>query len=115
MVKIILGVKRKADITHEEFRKYYLEVHAPMDIELLPKLGCRRLVHSYCAPTPLGEAEYDALVELWFDDMAGVDKLGNSNESRVLGEDAKKVSDDSKMLMLFADEERVIIGEPTIF
>lgn len=75
MIKMVIFVPRKEDMTHEEFREYYEDHHAPL-AEDMPDL--QKYVVDF--PTDPGKAEYDALAELYFEDVAD---LGASFESEV--------------------------------
>ena len=65
MKAIILLTRREGD-TPEEFRRWWLEEHAPLARQLP---GLRRLVFNLTE----GEAEYDGVSELWFDSQEAFD------------------------------------------
>jgi uncharacterized protein (TIGR02118 family) len=58
---IILLTRREGD-TPEDFRRWWLEEHAPLARELP---GLRKLVFNVVG----GEADYDGVSELWFDSV----------------------------------------------
>ena len=60
MVKMMIFLKRRADLSHASFARWWLDRHRPM-AERLP--GLRR--HSFNL-LPEG-SPYDAVVEQWFD------------------------------------------------
>lgn len=71
-VKLTLFVKRRADLTHEQFKARYEDVHAPLARSQLPRL--RRYQRNYLEALPGGPApEYDVLTEFWFDSMADME------------------------------------------
>ena len=61
MKAIILLTRREGD-TPEEFRRWWLEVHAPLARELP---GLRKLVFNVVE----GDAGHDGVAELWFDSL----------------------------------------------
>ena len=65
MKAIILLTRREGD-TPEEFRRWWLEEHAPLARQLP---GLRRLVFNLAD----GDAGYDGVSELWFDSQAAFD------------------------------------------
>ena len=65
MKAIILLTRREGD-TPEEFRRWWLEEHAPLARQLP---GLRRLVFNLAD----GDAGYDGVSELWFDSQEAFD------------------------------------------
>jgi uncharacterized protein (TIGR02118 family) len=65
-VKAIILLARREGDTREDFRRWWLEEHAPL-ARRLP--GLRKLVFNLVN----GEAGYDGITELWFDSQADFD------------------------------------------
>ena len=71
MVKSLSLLTRKAGMTHEQFMKHWVEVHAPL-AHAVP--GLRRYVQSHILEErrrpdiPATDVEVDGIAELWFDD-----------------------------------------------
>jgi uncharacterized protein (TIGR02118 family) len=71
---IALLMKRRSDISVEQFRDYYETKHAPLATKY--SAGIKRYVRRYLDPQPHpetgpgGELPYDVITELWFDDEA---------------------------------------------
>jgi uncharacterized protein (TIGR02118 family) len=63
MFKAIILLTRREDTSHEAFREWWLERHAPLARQLP---GVRRLVFDVVED---GSAPYDGVSELWFDDL----------------------------------------------
>jgi uncharacterized protein (TIGR02118 family) len=67
-------MKRRPDISVEQFRDYYETMHAPLATKY--SAGIKRYVRRYLDPQPHpetgpgGELPYDVITELWFDDEA---------------------------------------------
>ena len=72
--KILLLMKRRADISVADFRDYYENHHVPLCLK--SKGGMKRYIRRYLDPQnhpetgPAGELAYDVITELWFDDEA---------------------------------------------
>ena len=64
MIKVVEFVVRDGELTHEEFADYWLDEHSPIAAELP---GLKRYVTSL--PTDPGCADYDGVLELYFEDM----------------------------------------------
>jgi hypothetical protein len=63
--KVMLFVRRKDGLTREQFRRRYEEGHAPLARKVLPQL--RRYVRNYVTDSPGWEADFDVIIEFWFD------------------------------------------------
>ena len=64
-------VKRKEGVPLETFRRYSLSVHGPLDLKLP---GLRRYLqcHVRDGAYAIGEPILDAVIMLWFDDVAAL-------------------------------------------
>jgi uncharacterized protein (TIGR02118 family) len=112
MIKQISLLYRPEGMSREEFRKYWVDVHAEMVKVRLP--GLRKYVGSFAIDPPDGERfpaggeqmDCDAVIELHFDDMGSY--LAAMSSPQWLGGDRKnstqKVLDGKKLRFLVADE-----------
>jgi len=95
MIKSLSLLTRKSGMSVEAFRKVWLEEHAPM-VRSVP--GVRRYVLSFpvSEPTrpdvPTPEVRCDAIAELWYDDMATLQRVSASAEM-------KKVTDNGALYL----------------
>jgi hypothetical protein len=91
-VKMSALLKRKPGMTVEEYRKYHLDVHAPLSIQA-PGI----LRHDVCFTRDswyvVGEPRFDSVVHFWFENVAAAEALAESAEYR-----ANVVPDDDKFL-----------------
>jgi len=76
MIKLIVVVKRKADMDTHEFHDYWRNTHAnlikstPICLKYIRKyVQCHTVSEEY----KLGEVSYDGTAELWFDSMEDKD------------------------------------------
>src|SRR6478735_10796441 len=78
MIKLVFVIRRRKDLSPEEFHRYWLEEHGPLARRLLEPLGARRYVQTHTLDTDLngalaasrGTAEaYDGLAEVWWDSL----------------------------------------------
>jgi uncharacterized protein (TIGR02118 family) len=109
MIKSIGLLTRKAELTHEQFVRHWIEIHAPL-AHALP--GVRRYVQNHIieertrADIPATEVAIDGVAELWYDDRAAMDRANASPE-------AKRLHDDGALFIgrikSFVVEEKVII------
>lgn len=70
MVKIISCLKRRAELTHDEFVRHWHATHGPVVRELMP--GLRRYVQNPTVTVKSRTWAWDGVAELWFDDVVAV-------------------------------------------
>src|ERR1700738_4208394 len=109
MIKSISLLTRKAGLSHEEFVKHWLEVHAPL-AHAVP--GLRRYVQSHIVgertrpDIPTTNVEVDGIAETWYDDLAAMERANASSEAKALHADGALFIGRIKS---FITEEKVII------
>ena len=106
MPKLILFVKRKPGLTHEQFRAHYESTHAPLARRVLPWLD--RYTRNFLTPFP-GQPEppYDCVTEFWFKDEAALRasiEWTRSEAGQVLARDEENFMDRPTMITFLADE-----------
>ena len=99
MFKLIVLVKKKADMANAEFTKYWLETHAPL-AKKMP--GLRRYVVNVVRPPPNRVPDFDGVVEMWFDDTESMKKAFASPEGQATQKDTERFT--NKITTLFIDE-----------
>ena len=109
MIKLLSLLTRKDGISHAEFVRHWLDIHAPL-AHAVP--GIRRYVQSHITDTrsrpdiPDTDVEVDGIAELWYDDRAAMERANASPE-------AKRLHDDGALFIgrikTFIIEELVII------
>lgn len=69
MFKLMIFIKRRPDLTLEQFREHYETAHVPLSLDNLPLM--LRHARNYIRPAK-GEAEppFDCVTECWFEDKA---------------------------------------------
>ena len=120
MVKIVFCLHRQDHLTHEEFDRYWREVHAPLVKRHADVLGIRRYVQLCQNESGIGAAlragrgapePYDGVAELWFD-SAEVLGAAPSAEARAAGrellEDERRFIDLDRSPIWLFDERAVI-------
>lgn len=121
MIKAIVLLKRKSDLSKAEFIEHYETRHVPLVRRLLPTIGgySRNYLNLDESPkqhesvyeagsTP--DPYFDVITELWFDDQAAYDAfvghLQDPDVSRQLQEDEARFLD-RKVIQTFPVDERV--------
>lgn len=78
MLKFMVVLYRRPDISQEQFRRHLREVHGPL-AKKLP--GLKKYVQNYVSDdTKREHPGWDAIVELYFDDREVMDKAWDSPE-----------------------------------
>jgi uncharacterized protein (TIGR02118 family) len=112
VIKSISLLTRKPHLTHEQFVKHWLEVHAPL-AHAVP--GIRRYVQSHIVEErrrpdiPATEVEIDGIAELWFDDRKAMQQAMATPEAKALHADGALFIGRIKT---FTVDEKVIIPKP---
>lgn len=76
MIRLVFPLRRKSDMTREEFQDYWLRSHAPLVAGFANDMGLLRYVQTHTITSPMNQAaqaargdmepEYDGVAELWW-------------------------------------------------
>lgn len=102
MVKAIYLIRRKPDMSFEDFHRYWREVHGSIAARIP---GMRRYVQCHATDAT---AEYDGAAEAWFDDMAAVERAVASPEYAAARADEARFIDLSRTTLIFTEEVPII-------
>jgi uncharacterized protein (TIGR02118 family) len=105
MVKLILLLNRRPDLSVDEFRRYWHETHRPL-LEQLP--GLRRLVLNDVLPGQDGAPTLcDGIAEDWFDSIEAMQAAFASPAAQAVTADVANFLDLSRFQMLMVAEQEV--------
>ena len=83
MIKTITLLKRREDLSPQAFHRYWREVHGPLVLRIPGVVG-----YVQARPMPIdGEAEYDGLAEVWYEDVESRDAAFETPEYRAVIDD----------------------------
>lgn len=94
MIKLIMCLHRRADITRAQFQDYWLNKHGPFFQKNASVMRSKRYVQSHTLDSPLNEAmiasrgmqaEYDGVAEVWFESEADLMEAMGSADMQTLG------------------------------
>jgi hypothetical protein len=104
--KFLIFIKRRPDMSPDEFRDYYENVHAKIGKTIVPDVGAFKYVRRYIQPLAGSVAEraedleYDEITEVWFKDFekfkAVAERVSRGELSPEVEEDEKKFMDRSR-------------------
>jgi uncharacterized protein (TIGR02118 family) len=121
VIKLVFVIRRRAELSPEEFHRYWLDEHGPLARSLLTSLGARRYVQTHTLETELhgalaasrGTAEaHDGVAEIWWDSLeafvaASTTEEGQRANEILIADEAKFIDFDRSSL--FLTEEHPII------
>ena len=110
MIKMIITIKRREGMSHDEFVRYQREVHMPLLLSIAEtRLYMRRFVVSYPTPAPdYSGPDYDSVVEAWFESIEYMNALYFSDSFlSIVDPDHRNFMDLSSYGRIVAEEEVV--------
>ena len=109
MIKLVMCLRRREDLTREEFQDYWLNKHGAFFQKNAGAMRAKKYVQAHTIETPLNEGmrssrgmepEYDGVAEVWFDSEEDLMEAMSSPEGQELGaallEDEQNFVDHSK-------------------
>jgi uncharacterized protein (TIGR02118 family) len=122
MIKLVFTLRRRDDMTREEFQRYWREQHAPLVKRHADALHIRRYVQVHARDTDLDGAIvgprgseprfYDGVAELWWDSLEELVAAFSSDAGQAAGREL--LEDESRFIdlprsPLWLGEENVVI------
>ena len=117
MVKVVMCVRKRDDISQQEFHDYWLNKHSLAVKSCAAPLKIRRYVQSHTTSREFGElvatqrgmaAPFDGVAELWWDDVEELQTVyatpAGHAASLTLHEDEERFLDLSKSTLFFTEE-----------
>jgi uncharacterized protein (TIGR02118 family) len=122
MIKLVFTIHRRAEMTPEEFQRYWREEHAELVKRHAGALGIRRYIQTHARDTDIDEALsesrgseprfYDGVAELWWDSFEDLLAASTSEAGLIAGQ--ALLEDESRFIdlarsPLWLGEEHVVI------
>lgn len=106
MIKLVYCISRRPDLTTEEFRRYWRDVHGPFGARIP---GLRRLVQSYTVRIPgdVSGPDFDGMAELWFDDLSSLLAARQSPEWKASSADEANFIDATRVAYFITEEHDI--------
>lgn len=113
MIKVSVFLTRRPDLTHEQFRHYWKEKHAPLVMSLdVFKTHVRRYTQQHSlnnVPAVFPVARYDGVAELWLDDLSSVTTIsGHQDYASIVAKDEENFLDRTKTVMFLSSESQIV-------
>ena len=94
MIKMVMCLRRRSDLTREQFLDYWLNKHGPFFQGQAAVMRAKRYVQGHTIDTPMNEGlrssrdmepEYDGVAEVWFESEQDLMEAMSSAEGQELG------------------------------
>ena len=90
MLKFMVVLYKRPDLTREQFRRYLEQIHAPL-ARALP--GLRGYTQNHVIADPMRNSGWDAIVELYFDNWDAMEAAWDSPQGAASDADLPKFAD----------------------
>ncbi len=100
MTKIVVFLNKRPDMSRDEFRRYWREVHGPLGAKMP---GVRKYMQNHAIADG---APFDGFAEMWFDNTASMQAALASPESAAAGVDAPNFIE--KTQLTFVEEVEMV-------
>ena len=102
MIKQIFTMKRKKGMSFDAFKKYYMEVHAPLVKKSFPEI--RKYVVNLVLQRGK-ETPYDAITEIYWDDIETIIRIAKADTYKnVIMPDEDRFMDRSTAVVVLTEE-----------
>jgi uncharacterized protein (TIGR02118 family) len=101
-------VRKRADMTHAEFRDYWLNRHSQLEKASLAVNPVRRIVANLWQENMIDQAPFDGMVELYYDSMEDMRSVWNSGHDDTMRADEANFCDPN--FRVFCIVEEIEIG-----
>jgi uncharacterized protein (TIGR02118 family) len=121
VIKLVFPLRRRPELSREEFQRYWRETHGPLVRAHAETLGIRRYVQSHTLSTPVNDGlrasrdapeDFDGVAELWWDSLdalaAAVATPEGQAASVELLEDERRFIDHARSPLWLSEEHEVI-------
>ena len=126
MIKLVFSLRRRPDLTRDEFQAYWRDRHAPLVARHADVLRIRRYVQTHARASEVAAAQsaargsepdvYDGQAELWWDSLddvvAAVSTAAGQQAALELLEDERRFIDLHRS-PLWIGEEHLVVGSTT--
>jgi len=128
MIKVVFCLRRRADLSPEEFQRYWREVHGPLVRQHQAALRIEKYVQIHTDRGPLTQrlgafrgsgAPFDGVAEIWYESREALEAIGRTAEgraaSRELLEDERRFIDHhASCIWVGEDVEIIADADPRI-
>ena len=124
MIKLVYCLRRRPELSRDEFQRYWRQTHGPLVRERAGALGIKRYVQLHTLDSPLNEAlrasrgsagePFDGVAELWWDSAESLAAATATEEGRRAAQellaDEGRFIDVERSVIFVAEEHPVLEG-----
>jgi uncharacterized protein (TIGR02118 family) len=111
MIKVVRFVKKRDDITREQFKEYWLTTHSQLERLVLERSAMKKIVATFATGEMVsGDLAFDGFAELYFDSLEDMRALFDSDIPAMMRKDEENFVDMSVEPIRVVTEE-YLIGE----
>jgi len=71
-IKIVRTVYRRRDLTHQQFKDYWLKNHSKLEDRVIAESPVQKIIATFALPEPGRDPAFDGMVELYFGAVADI-------------------------------------------
>jgi uncharacterized protein (TIGR02118 family) len=106
LIKAVIFIKRRKDLTREQFKEYWLTRHVELEKENVEKNWVRKIVASFAIEDEsLPEPPFDGMVELYFDSIEDMRKDVQGAQREIMYADEENFCDHSEEQVVVITQE----------
>jgi len=105
MLKFMVVLYKRPNLTPEEFRRRLQQIHGPL-AKALP--GLRKYIQNFVVADPKRTPGWDAIIELYFDDWASMEAAWSSPQGAASDADLPAFADLTRSTWSAVDEVTVL-------
>src|SRR5207237_4153181 len=88
-LKIVRTVYRRKDLTHQQFKDYWLKNHSKLEDRVIAESPVQRIVATFAIPQPGKNPDIDGMVELYFKSQDGIRAISAGTSPTLIRKDAE--------------------------
>jgi uncharacterized protein (TIGR02118 family) len=73
MIKLMVFVKKRSDMTRVQFKDYWVNKHSELERQVFARGRIKKISATFVGATLVGELSWDGFVELYFDSHEDLD------------------------------------------
>ncbi len=104
MIKVIGFVKKRKDLSFQEFKDYWIKKHNRLEKESVEKNPVVKIVASFVMEDAVGKGPFDGMVELYFRSIEEMKAQMSGPQPGIMKEDEKNFCDPDYRVFYITEE-----------
>jgi uncharacterized protein (TIGR02118 family) len=107
VIKVVGLVKKRKDMTHAQFKDYWLNQHSKLERASLAKNPVQRIVANFFEENVVGEAPFDGMVEIYYASIEDMRNQWSSGHDSTMRADEANFCDPDFRIFFIAEEVEI--------